>query len=63
MHRATEAEEGEALAYLARYKDQHYSFVDCLRFVVMEQLGIREALAVDSDFTHRFVAHPGPKPE
>jgi hypothetical protein len=27
--------------------------------VVMEKLGIREALAVDSDFTHRFVARPG----
>lgn len=28
----------------------------------MEALGIREALAVDSDFTHRFVARPGPLP-
>jgi hypothetical protein len=27
----------------------------------MEKLGIREALAVDSDFTHRFIALPGPK--
>jgi hypothetical protein len=27
----------------------------------MEKLGIREALAVDSDFTHRFIARPGPK--
>jgi predicted nucleic acid-binding protein len=35
-------------------------FVDCLSFVVMEKLGIREALAVDSDFTHRFIARPGP---
>jgi predicted nucleic acid-binding protein len=35
--------------------------VDCLSFVVMEKLGIREALAVDSDFTHRFIARPGPK--
>jgi len=26
----------------------------------MEKLGIREALAVDSDFTHRFIARPGP---
>jgi predicted nucleic acid-binding protein len=34
--------------------------VDCLSFVVMEQQGIREALAVDSDFTHRFSALPGP---
>jgi predicted DNA-binding antitoxin AbrB/MazE fold protein len=29
-------------------------------FIVMERLGIREALAVDSDFTHRFIARPGP---
>jgi predicted nucleic acid-binding protein len=33
--------------------------VDCLSFVVMEKLGIREAL--DSDFTHRFIARPDPK--
>jgi hypothetical protein len=26
----------------------------------MEKVGIREALAVDSDFTHRFIARPGP---
>lgn len=34
--------------------------VDCLSFVVMEKLGIHEALAVDSDFSHRFIARPGP---
>jgi predicted nucleic acid-binding protein len=34
--------------------------VDCLSFVVMEKLGISEALAVDDDFTHHFVARPGP---
>jgi predicted nucleic acid-binding protein len=37
------------------------STVDCLSFVIMEKLGIREALAVDSDFTHRFIARPGPQ--
>ena len=26
----------------------------------MDKLGISEALAVDEDFTHRFVARPGP---
>jgi hypothetical protein len=26
----------------------------------MEKCGIREAWAVDEDFTHRFVARPGP---
>jgi hypothetical protein len=26
----------------------------------MEKLGIHEALTVDGDFTHRFIARPGP---
>ena len=60
LHHATEDEERDALTYLAKYQDQNYSFVDCLSFVVMEKFGIREALAVDSDFAHRFVARPGP---
>ena len=34
--------------------------MDCLSFVVMETLGIREALAFDGDFGHRFVMRPGP---
>lgn len=51
-----------AFEYLRRYDDKVYSAVDCLSFVVMEKLGIREALAVDDDFTHRFVAIPGPLP-
>lgn len=54
-------EERAAFAYFKKYKDKQYSFVDCLSFVVMERLGIREALAVDSDFTHRFTARPGPR--
>ncbi len=62
LHLATEDDERAALAYLARHQDQDYSFVDCVSFVVMECLGIREALAVDSDFTHRFTALPGPRP-
>jgi len=45
---------------LKRHQDQTYSVVDCVSFVVMEKLGIREALAVDSDFTHRFIERPGP---
>lgn len=60
VHRATEKEERAALAYLEKHQDQDYSFADCLSFVVMQKLGIREALAVDRDFTHRFVARPGP---
>lgn len=60
IHWASPEEERAAFAYFKRHHDQMYSFVDCLSFVVMEKLGINEALAVDSDFTHRFTARPGP---
>ena len=30
--------------------------------MVMESLGIHEALAAEEDFTHRFVTRPGPLP-
>lgn len=60
IHWTSPDEERAAFHYFKRHQDQAYSFVDCLSFVVMEKLGIREALAVDSDFTHRFVARPGP---
>jgi hypothetical protein len=55
IHWASPDEERAAFAYFKRHDDQTYSFVDCLSFVVMEKLGIDEALAVDSDFTHRFL--------
>lgn len=61
IHWTTPDEERAAFEYFKRYRDQAYSFVDCLSFIVMEKLGIHEALAVDSDFTHRFVVRPGPK--
>lgn len=61
IHQATAEEERTALELLAKQVDKDYSFVDCLSFVVMERLGIREALAVDADFTHRFTARPGPR--
>ena len=61
IHWTTPDEERTAFDYFKRHSDQAYSFVDCLSFVVMEKLGIHEALAVDSDFTHRFIARPGPK--
>jgi uncharacterized protein len=63
IHQATPEEERAAFEYLARYHDKQYSFVDCLSFVVMEKLDITEALATDSDFTHRFIARPGPHPK
>jgi predicted nucleic acid-binding protein len=63
VHHATVEEERAALAYFAKHQDKVYSFVDCLSFVMMERLGIREAFTVDGDFTHRFVALPGPVPK
>jgi predicted nucleic acid-binding protein len=60
LHRTTAEEESAAFEYLRKYGDKEYSAVDCLSFVVMEGLGIREALAFDSDFGHRFVTRPGP---
>jgi uncharacterized protein len=60
LHRTTAEEEAAAFAYLKKYEDKEYSSVDCLSFVVMEKLGIQEALAFDSDFGHRFVMRPGP---
>jgi hypothetical protein len=62
IHWTTPNEEKEALTYLAKYHDQDYSPVDCISFVVMETRGIREALALDRHFTHRFIARPGPRP-
>jgi predicted nucleic acid-binding protein len=61
IHSATLEEEKAAFAYLARHADKGYSAVDCLSFVVMERMGIHEALAVDRHFTHRFTARPGPR--
>ena len=60
IHWATPDEEKAAFDYLMKYHDKDYSPVDCLSFVVMELFEITEALTVDSDFTHRFIARPGP---
>jgi predicted nucleic acid-binding protein len=59
IHHATAEEEAEAFEYLRKYRDKDYSAVDCLSFVLMDKLGITEALAVDSDFGHRFLVRPG----
>jgi predicted nucleic acid-binding protein len=61
VHHVTVEEEREAFAYLKRHADKEYSYTDCSSFVLMERRGIREALALDSDFTHRFIARPGPR--
>jgi predicted nucleic acid-binding protein len=62
IHWATPQDEQDAFVYFKKHRDQDYSFVDCLSFVVMEKLGIREALAIDRHFTHHFIARPGPRP-
>jgi predicted nucleic acid-binding protein len=61
LHRATAEQERTAFEAFKKYSDQDYSYVDCLSFVVMEDLGIREALTFDADFGHRFVMLPGPQ--
>ena len=61
IHWVSPDEEHAAFEYLRRYHDKEYSAVDCLSFLVMEKMQIREALAVDDDFTHRFIARPGPR--
>jgi predicted nucleic acid-binding protein len=63
LYRVSEEEEVAALEYFERHRDKVYSFVDCVSFVVMEKLDIREAFAVDSDFAHRFIVTPGPLPK
>jgi len=45
------AREDEALhGWLARYTDQAFSMTDAVSFVVMKELGIREALTLDRHF-------------
>ena len=58
VHHASDDEEREAFAYFERHRDKNYSIVDCLSFVVMARKGIREAWAVDDDFTHSFTVRP-----
>jgi predicted nucleic acid-binding protein len=60
IHHVTPDEERAAFEYLARHRDKEYSLTDCMSFMIMESRGITEALSVDSDFDHRFIAKPGP---
>jgi uncharacterized protein len=61
VYRVSAEEERAGFEYFKRHQDKEYSFVDCVSFTLMDKLGIQEALAIDADFTHRFVAHPGPR--
>ncbi len=40
----------EAAKWMIRFSDQSFSFTDCTSFVVMQELGLKEALTTDSDF-------------
>ncbi|MHB8574828.1 MAG: type II toxin-antitoxin system VapC family toxin [Dehalococcoidia bacterium] len=46
----TSADERTALALLAQYSDQDFSFTDGVSFVVMQRLGIRHAFSFDADY-------------
>jgi predicted nucleic acid-binding protein len=61
VYQVTTDDEHAAFEYFARYRDKAYSIVDCLSFVVMDKLGLHEALSVDDDFKHRFIVYPGSK--
>jgi len=41
----------EAWRYFQKYKDKRYSLTDCVSFVLMNKLGIEEALTFDKHFT------------
>ena len=41
----------EAWRYFQKYKDKRYSLTDCVSFVLMKKLGIKEALTFDKHFT------------
>lgn len=60
VHHVTPSEERKAFEYFTRHKDKVYSMTDCVSFVIMDAYKITEALTVDADFTHRFIARPGP---
>ncbi len=40
----------EAWRYFQKYKDKRYSLTDCVSFVLMDKLGIEEALTCDKHF-------------
>ena len=40
----------QAIGFLKKHSDQGYSFTDCTSFVLMKELGIRQALTTDRHF-------------
>jgi predicted nucleic acid-binding protein len=49
--RVTETQERAAWEWLRRHDEREYSFVDATSFRVMRDRRVREALALDGDFT------------
>lgn len=50
VQRVTEDDEDRAITLLRAHADKVYSFFDALSFVVMERLGVQDAIAFDQDF-------------
>lgn len=50
VHHVDEALFAEAFEYLARRRDKRFSFTDCISFVLMQRLGIDDALTFDAHF-------------
>lgn len=48
--RVTQADEARAISILREHQDKTYSFCDALSFMVMERLGVTEAMAFDRHF-------------
>ena len=46
----TQADEALAISILREHQDKTYSFCDALSFMVMERLGVTEAMAFDRHF-------------
>jgi predicted nucleic acid-binding protein len=53
----------EVRKFFTKHADQDWSFTDCLSFLVMKQLRLREALTTDAQFRKAgFIALLEPKP-
>ena len=58
LARATPDDESAAWKLFRGREDQRYSFTDCVSFVMMRRLGIRQAAACDDDFKREGFAVP-----
>lgn len=53
VEHSTQADYHQAIDLVRDHEDKTYSLCDALSFVVMERLGIAEAIAFDRDFRQR----------